>query len=103
METLNYLDSKGGQFISILPKNRQEVKAFHDKLRRFEVIWKKTLEIPNPRKRTETVKYRTGAGETTREGYSILWVHSDAKAISDSYQRQKKVIAGEKALTRWKT
>ena len=99
LETLNYLDSKGGQFISILPKNRQEVKAFYDKLRRCEVIWKETLEIPNSRKRNETVKYRTCAGETTREGYSILWVHSDAKAFSDSYQRQKQILASEKALT----
>ena len=97
-ETLNYLDSKGGQFISILPKNRQEVKAFHDKLRCFDVVWKKTLTVHNDRKRTETVNYLTCAFETTREGYPILWVHSDAKAISDCHQRQKKVAASEKRL-----
>jgi len=98
LETLNYLDSKGGQFISILPKNRQEVKAFHDKLRCGEVVWKKTLAVPNSRKRTETVNYLTCAFAPTREGYPILWVHSDAKAISDSHQRQKKVTASEKTL-----
>ncbi len=98
LETLNYLDSKGGQFISIFPKNRQEVKAFHDKLCCGKVVWKNTLAVPNSRKRTETVNYLTCAGETTREGYPILWVHSDAKAISDSHQRQKKVTASEKTL-----
>ncbi len=34
----------------------------------------------------------------TREEYPILWVYSDAKATSDSHQRQKKVNASEKAL-----
>jgi transposase len=95
LETLNYLDSKGGQFISILPKNRLEVKAFHEKLRCGEVLWKKTLEVPNSRKRNEKIIYFTLSGETTREGYPILWVRSSAKAINDNHQRQKKVQASE--------
>jgi len=102
LETLNYLNSRGGQFISILPQNRGEVKAFHDKLRREEVVWKDTLEVPDKRKRNKIINYRTCAGETTREGYSILWSHNDAKALCDSHQRQKKVTAAEKSLTKLK-
>lgn len=98
LETLNYLDSKGGQFISILPQNRHEVKAFHEKLRCGEVVWKNTLEVPNSRKRNETIIYLTHPGKSTREGYPILWVHSSAKAISDFHQRQKKVTASFEAL-----
>ena len=98
METLNFLDSKGGEFISILPKNRQEIKAFHEKLRQGKVVWKNTLEVANSRKRNEKITYFSHSGETTREGYSILWVRSSAKVINDNHQRQKKVTTSEKAL-----
>jgi hypothetical protein len=97
METLSLPNSKGGQFISILPRNRQEVKTFHEKLTKGEVVWKNTLEVPNSRKLHCKIVYLTHPGETTREGYPILWVHSSAKAISDNHQRQKKVNASDES------
>ena len=98
MKTLGYLHSKGGLFISILPKKRQEVKAFHERIRHEEIVWENTLEVPNSRKRNEKITYLTYNGEKTREGYSILWVHSSAKALADRNKRQKSVEASEKSL-----
>lgn len=74
------------------------------------MVWKDTLEVPNSRKRSETITYSTHHGEKTRflgisfeetnteKGYSILWVKSSAKAITDNHQRQKKIEASEQSL-----
>ena len=97
-KNLDYIHRHDGIFITIVPKNRLEVKQFYEFLKTNPIEWQYAHETPNSRKKSETVIYRTYEGETSENGYRIIWVHSSAKEQQDKKRRENKIAKAESQL-----
>ena len=62
-----YIHEHDGIFITIVPKNRSEVKWFYKFLKTNNIEWQYAYETPNSRKQSETVIYRTYEGEPSKK------------------------------------
>ena len=98
-KNLDYIHRHGGIFITIVPKNRLEVKQFYEFLKTNPIEWQYAYETPSSRKKSETVTYKTYEGETSKNGYRIIWVHSSAKEQQDKKRRENKIAKTETRLT----
>ena len=67
-ENLHHIAAHGGKFITVVPKNRQDVKRFYDHLATHEVSWEDGYEIESSRKKGEFIRYRTYEAEPSQEG-----------------------------------
>jgi len=92
---LTHISENGGYFITIVPKDRKEVKRFLACLRENTLTWKDAFSIESSRKKGEINIYRTYEDERTKEGFRIIFVHSSAKQEDDENRRRKKL---EKAI-----
>lgn len=90
-KNLNHIHEHNGKFITILPKNRSEVKAFYEILKAGPVEWEHAYDAPNNRKKSEIITYKTFEGELSKQGYRIIWVHSSAKEVQDKKRRDNKI------------
>ncbi len=98
-ENLIHIATNGGAFITIVPKNRKEVKQFYKFLETNNIEWKDGLEIDHTRKKGKTVQYRTyEAADKTDQGFRIIWVHSSSKEEEDKKRRQRRISKACKAL-----
>jgi transposase len=90
-KNLNHIHEHNGKFITILPKNRSEVKAFYETLKAGPVEWEHAYDAPNSRKKSEIITYKTFEGELSKQGYRIIWVHSSAKEVQDKKRRDNRI------------
>ena len=97
-KNLDHIHDHDGIFITIVPKNRKEVKQFYEFLKTNPIEWQYAYETPNSRKKSETVIYQTYEGESTENGYRIIWVHSSAKEQQDKNRRENKLAKVESQL-----
>ena len=98
-KNLDHIHEHDGTFITIVPKNRKEVKQFYEFLKTNPVKWQYAYETPNSRKKSETIIYKTYEGEPLKNGYRIIWVHSSAKEHQDKSRRENKIAKVESQLT----
>ena len=98
-ENTLHIDKNGGRFITPMPKNRKEVKAFHERLRQGEeVVWEVAYTQENSRNKNETITYKTYNQEKTKEGFIIIWVHSSNKEKQDCNTRTRRIAKAEEEL-----
>jgi len=102
-KNLDHIHEHGGTFITIIPKNRSEVKTFYEFLKTNAVEWQYAYETPSSRKKSETIIYKTYEGKTFKNGYRIIWVHSSAKEKQDKSRRENKIAKSETQLTELST
>ena len=95
LENLRHIDGAGGKFVTVMPKNRKETKAFYKYLQTRDVDWGEPVLVKEGRKKGAFATYRIYEGEATEEGFRLLWVHCDAKERRDRARRKNGV---EKAL-----
>ena len=98
-KNLNHIHEHGGIFITIVPKNRSEVKDFYGFLKTNPIEWEYAYETPNSRKKSDAIIYKTYEGEKSKTGYRIIWVHSSAKELQDKRRRENKIAKAEAQLT----
>ena len=98
-KNLDYIHEHDGIFITIVPKNRSEVKRFYKFLKTNNIEWQYAYETPNSRKQSETVIYKTYEGEPSKNGYRIIWVHSSAKEQHDKNRRENSIAKVDRQLT----
>jgi transposase len=92
-----HIAGNGGYFITIVPKDRKEVKKFLKHLKEKDVEWKDAFEIESSRKKGKVNVYRTYEPEKTKKGFRIIWVHSSSKQQDDEGRRRQKI---NKAIAR---
>jgi transposase len=97
-KNLDHIHDHDGVFITIVPKNRKEVKQFYEFLKTDPIEWQYAYETPNSRRKSETVIYQTYEGEPTENRYRIIWVHSSAKEQQDKNRRENKLAKVESQL-----
>jgi len=98
-KNLDHIHNHGGSFVTIVPRNRSEVKQFYDFLKTTPIRWQYAYETPNSRKKSETIIYKTYEVEPSKNGYRIIWIHSSAKEQQDKRRREKKIVKVESQLT----
>jgi len=97
-KNLDHIHEHGGKFITIVPKNRKEVKRFHAFLKTDPIQWRYAYETPDSRKKSETVVYKTFEAAPSKNGYRIIWVHSSSKEQQDKNRRDKKIAKADDQL-----
>ena len=98
-KNLIHISENGGYFITIVPKDRTEVKRFIKYLKENDVTWNDAYSIESSRKKSEMNLYKTYEPERTKEGFRIIFVHSSTKQKDDEGKRRKKI---EKAVVKLK-
>jgi len=103
-ENLQHVASRGGQFVTVMPRTWAEDKSFRQRLRKGcpAVRWRKIHEVANARRRDAPpdVYSSTSAGpqETRDASYRLVWVRSSQKATLDRQARLDHLRAAELEL-----
>jgi transposase len=97
-KNLSHISGNGGYFITIVPKDRKEVKGFLKDLKGNDVTWQDAFSVERSRKKGEMNVYKTHEGKRTKEGFRIIWVHSSSKQKEDEARRRKKIEASIRKL-----
>jgi len=92
-DNVEHIDSKGGRFVTVLPRSRSEDKRFREWIQSFEPDWEQVWDCPNPRKkygpRNICNVFRHPA--PSREGGPVTWVWSSPLKIHQEQRRQEKI------------
>jgi len=90
-QNLIHISANGGFFITIVPKDRKEVKRFLRYLKGNDVTWQDAFNIESSRRKGEMNIYKTYEAERSKEGFRIIFVHSSLKQQEDEGRRRKKI------------
>ena len=90
-KNLDHIAQNGGLFITIVPKDRKEVKRFYQHLKENDVEWEHAFDVESSRKKGKLNVFKTHEAEPTKKGYRIIFVRSSAKQEDDAKKRQKKI------------
>jgi transposase len=97
---LQEIVAHGGRFVTVLARTRKEDQLFRDQLRKTGMRWKTIVKIPNKRRQSEPPDvYASGGGtQKTAEGFRLIWIRSNAKALEDQTLRSKRLAQAKQAL-----
>jgi transposase len=96
---MSHIDSRGGRFVTVMPRSRAEDSAFREHLQTHTPVWTEAARRSGPRLGDPDQVYSTTpAPLPSAEGYRIVWVHSTAKASRDAHARAARVEAGVAAI-----
>jgi transposase len=90
-ENLNYIATRGGRFVSVLPRRRREDTLFRVRLQRGAVVWQPLWSKVD--EEGEVIDRFTVAvgNEVLSEGYRLWWYHSTRKADFDVASRSNRL------------
>jgi transposase len=97
-DNLAHIHANKGYFITLVPKDRKEVKEFYRRVRGEQIPWENAFKVEDSRKKGEVTKYKTYEEKRTRQGYRIIWVHSSGKEKDDRARRNKRVEQAGRGL-----
>jgi len=90
-KNLTHIAQNGGFFITIVPKDRKEVKQFLKQLKSNDLEFKDAYQVESSRKKGKVNIFKTYEADRTKNGFRIIWVHSSSKQEDDQVRRQKKI------------
>lgn len=90
-KNLTHIAQNGGFFITIVPKDRKQVKQFLKQLKNNELEFKDAYQVESSRKKGKVNIFKTYEAGRTKKGFRIIWVHSSLKQEDDQVRRQKKI------------
>ena len=97
-DTMRYIDSRGGRFITVLPATRGEDMRFREYLQENEAAWR---DVPPKRKRSTAVEYRVVESPIpASDGFRLIWVWSRQKAETDRESRESAMSDAAESLLR---
>lgn len=97
-KNLTHIAENGGLFITIVPKDRKEVKQFLKRLKTDDLKFKDAYQVESSRKKGKVNIFKTYEADRTKNGFRIIWVHSSSKQDDDQLRRQKKIDKAVEAL-----
>jgi transposase len=97
-KNLTHIAENGGLFITIVPKDRKEVKQFLKRLKTDDLQFKDAYQVESSRKKGKVNIFKTYEADRTKNGFRIIWVHSSSKQDDDQVRRQKKIDKAVEAL-----
>ena len=90
-KNLTHIAQNGGFFITIVPKDRKEVKQFLKQLKNNDLEFKDAYQVESSRKKGKVNIFKTYEADRTKNGFRIIWVYSSSKQEDDQVRRQKKI------------
>jgi hypothetical protein len=96
---MRHIHSRGGRFITVLPRSRSEDRYFRDWLQAHPPDWTQACRVPGPRLDDPDDVYSTcPAPLPSAEGFRIVWVHFTGKARTDAASRNHRLEKSAAAL-----
>jgi transposase len=92
-ENLSHIATRGGRFVTVLPRTHKEDEVFRARLRQSSatIPWKPLYEILNEDGQLRD-RFSVCAEElTSSDGYRLLWYHSTRKAQIDTLARNRRL------------
>ena len=92
-EPMDHIDQRGGRFVCVMPRTRQEDSEFREWLQTHDPQWKPVLDRPNPRRRGGprdrwwVFRYP----QPSREGWPVIWVYSSLLALRQEHRRRERI------------
>lgn len=95
---MTHIHSRGGRFITVLPRSRREDGYFRDWAATHPPIWTEAFRHPARHDEPDQVYSTFTSPLPSAEGHRVIWIHSTAKAARDSFIRRDKIEAGAAAI-----
>jgi transposase len=96
---MGHIDSRGGRFVTVLPRSRAEDGRLREWMTRAQPDWVETERRPGKRKGDPEQVWRVcPAPHPTVEGNRITWVHSSAKQHHDETARAERIERAQRAV-----
>lgn len=99
-ENMDYIDQKGGRFVTVLPRARSEDAEFREWIQTHEPDWEKVWDRPNPRRKNGprdrwwVHRYRL----PSRESWPVTWVWSSLLGLHQEHSRRERIARAEQDL-----
>lgn len=99
-ENLSHIATRGGRFVTVLPRGRVEDVAFRQRLRATPsaVTWTLLYAVADEEGELKDELSVCGDDHVHSEGYRLLWYHSLRKAVQDSKKRARAIQRATEAL-----
>jgi len=99
-ENLAHIAARGGRFVTVLPRTRQEDELFRSRLREGAeaVPWQPVYEVTDDQGEVLDRLLVCGEETMTRDGFRLLWYHSARKAALDAAARGRRIQRALAAL-----
>ena len=92
-ENLAHIATRGGRFVTVMPRTHKEDEVFRARLRQTPptIAWKQLYEVLDDQGELRD-RFSTCAQEqTSADGYRLLWYHSTRKAQLDASARNRRL------------
>jgi transposase len=101
VENLGHIATRGGRFVTVLPRGRSEDIAFRQRLRATPSLLKWTLSYALADEHGHVVDelFVCGDDHVHSEGYRLLWYRSTRKAEQDKSRRARSIQKATEALS----
>lgn len=92
-ENLSHIATRGGRFVTVLPRTHQEDEMFRARLRQSPagVFWKPLYEVLDKDGQLLDRFSVCAEEQTSSDGYRLLWYHSTRKAQIDTLARNRRL------------
>src|SRR4051794_23966674 len=100
-ENLSHIATRGGRFVTVLPRGRSEDVAFRQRLRTTPSVLKWTLlsALADDHGQVVDELFVCGDDHVHSEGYRLLWYRSTRKAEQDRSRRARSIQKATEALS----
>lgn len=101
-EAMDHIDRRRGRFVTVMPRSRSEDARFRQWLQEHEIAWETVRERPHPRRRAGPRDvWRVWRSDLpSREGWPIVWVHSNLLALKQAARREECLARAKQDLAR---
>jgi len=99
-DNMAHIDSNGGRFVTVIPRNRLESKELRKWIQTHDPDWTEARNRPNPRDRHgprdvwRVFRYPV----PSREGWPVTCVHSSLLGLAHATSRRERIAAAIKQL-----
>jgi transposase len=100
VENLSHIATRGGRFVTVLPRGRIEDVAFRHRLRTAPaaLTWTLLYGLADDHGHVVDELFACGDDHVHSEGYRLLWYRSTRKAEQDESRRARSIQRGAEAL-----
>jgi transposase len=100
-DTMQFIDTEGGVFITVMPETRLEINRFQQWIQTGNPQWQEALRLPNMHDKDGPPRmfWTYDSPFLSSEGFRIIWIKSSAKQFEDDQRRTQRIERTQDALT----
>jgi transposase len=99
-DTMQFINTEGGSFITVMPETRLEIKRFQEWIQTNNPQWQEALQLPNTHNKDGDPRmfWTYDSPFLSSEGFRIIWVKSSVKQFEDDQRRMQRIERTQEAL-----